>query len=366
MESFPDRAVDACLNRASEGLRVLMDLARFGLEQADFSARLKDLRHELIRTLASTKVSSAALTAARDSLADVGRPTDSSDPNPPYRDTYDLFEANCRRVAEALRSIEEILRLSETELSREVELIRYRVYDLQKEMSPFALAASQRAKMDFELYVVTDRPLAQGRPLEKVVAAAIRGGAGCVQLREKTAETREFLNLARSLRRLTREEGVTFIVNDSLEIALEVEADGVHLGQEDLPLDVARRLSKGGLLIGVSTHSPEQALEAQWGGAGYVNLGPIFSTSTKGRLIEGLGTGFIRETAPKLRIPFTTMGGVHLNNVEEVILAGADRVAVVSEIMAAPDPERAARETIEAIRRAKDRRDARREVETSR
>ena len=137
---------------------------------------------------------------------------------------------------------------------------------------------------------------------------------------------------------------------------MEVGADGVHLGQEDLPLDVARRLSRGSLLLGISTHNADQALGAQEEGADYINLGPVFPTATKETPTRPVTVDFIREMAPRLTTPFTTMGGIHLNNVEQVVLAGADRVAVVSEVVSADDIARAASRMLEAIHRAKEKR----------
>lgn len=361
MRHFVERNLDASLNRVAEGLRALMDLFRYGLDDGDAAARLKALRHELIRELASTGASAAAWLEARDSQADVGRPSESTSHHGAYRDELDLFEANCRRVQEGLRSIEETYRLTDLPKARISENLRYRLYDLEKAVFPALLARSHRGKMNFDLYVVTDRKIAGDRTLAWVVREAIRGGAGCIQLREKSADIRAFLALAGELRRLTREEGVTFIINDSLEVALEVEADGVHLGQEDLPLEVARRLAGGRLLIGISTHNKEQALSAEAGGAGYINLGPLFPTETKGVPVTPVSVELVREMAPVLKVPFTTMGGIHLENVAEVVLAGADRVAVVSEVMGAPDPREAAKRMVSAIREAKEMREENRE-----
>ncbi len=356
MDNFINRNLDASLNRACEGLRVLMDVVRFGCNEADLSKSLKEIRHQLVKAVAPSALSHAALVVSRDSEGDVSRPTEDGPKPPAYREETDLAEANFSRVREALRSIEETLRLVESTRAREVEHLRYRVYDLEKQILPILLNCSHRRKMDFELYVVTDRRIAHDRPLDWVVHEAIRGGAGCIQLREKHADIRTFLNLARELRKVTREEGATFIINDSVEVALEVEADGVHLGQEDLPLDVARHLSAGRLLIGISTHNPDQALEAQAGSAGYINIGPIYQTATKGVPVNPVGPGLIREMVDQLSVPFTIMGGIHLDNVEEVILAGADRVAVVSEVVGAEDVQAAARTMLEAIQRAKEKR----------
>lgn len=210
-----------------------------------------------------------------------------------------------------------------------------------------------RDRMDFELYVVTGREQSRGRSHEQVVRAALRGGAGAIQLRDKEASRRQILREAYTLRDLCREHGATFIVNDHIDVCLAVEADGVHLGQDDFPIDEARRIMGPDFIIGASTHNIEQALRAVENGATYINCGPIFPTGTKKTSVEPVTVELIRQVKPKVNIPMTTMGGINGNNVREVILAGADRVAVVSAVVGADDPEQAARELVAAIRAAK-------------
>lgn len=356
MRSPLDRTFDACLNRASEGLRVLMDAARFELDDAEISERLKSVRHRLIRLFHPESGAGQNIVFSRDSPTDVGRPAENSPPPSPHRTLSALVEANARRVEEGLRSLEEFSRIDDSRRAREIERLRYECYDLHLRLAERARGLIQESRMDFELYVVTDERLSRGRPIGEIVRKAVAGGAGCIQLREKHLDKRAILSRARELSEICRGEGATFIINDHLDVALDVGADGVHLGQEDFPLESARRISLGRLILGISTHNREQALEAQAGGAGYINLGPIFPTETKGTPVHPVTPALIREVRPLLHIPFTTMGGIHLENVEEVILAGADRVAVVSEVVAAEDVEGAARRMVGAIRRAKEKR----------
>lgn len=186
-----------------------------------------------------------------------------------------------------------------------------------------------------DLYVVTCAPLSRGRRNEEVLEAVIAGGGHIIQLRDKEASPREFYAMAQRFRERTRAAGILLIINDYLDIALAVDADGVHLGQDDLPLEAARRLAPE-LIIGRSTHSLEQALEAQAGGADYVNIGPIFPTGTKEHS-TALGSDAIRTIAPHLYIPFTVMGGINLSNIDEVVAAGARRIAVVTAVTQADD-----------------------------
>lgn len=212
---------------------------------------------------------------------------------------------------------------------------------------------SVRDKLDFELYVVTGREQARGRAHEAVVRAAIRGGAGCIQLRDKTISRRELLEEAYLLQALCAEMGATFILNDHLDIALAVGADGCHLGQDDLPIPEARRVAGPDFILGASTHSVNQALRAVEEGASYINVGPIFPTATKKGGHPPVTPDLIRQVKPLVSIPLTTMGGINPSNVAEVVRAGADRVAVVSAVVGADDVEAAAREMVDLIRSAK-------------
>lgn len=193
-----------------------------------------------------------------------------------------------------------------------------------------------------DLYPVTCERLSAGRSNLEVLQGVIEGGARIVQLREKEVSSRELYELAVRFREITARSGVLLIINDRLDIALAVDADGVHLGQEDLPLDVARKLAPE-LIIGASTHSLEEALRAQAQGADYVNIGPIFPTSTKAGVREFLGPEAVSAISPHLRIPFTVMGGIHEQNLDEVLRHGARKIAMVTEITQAPDIARKVR-----------------------
>jgi thiamine-phosphate pyrophosphorylase len=204
---------------------------------------------------------------------------------------------------------------------------------------------------DFRLYVITASGCHPGRPLAEVMEQTLQGGAGMLQLRNKTGSRAELLEEAKALRKLTRAYGVPFIVNDYPDIALEVDADGVHLGQEDLRLEEARRMLGPGKIIGVSTHSLEQALAAERAGADYIGVGPVYPTNTKpGR--AAVTTSYVAEAARHVRIPFVAIGGITLDNVSEVLAAGATRICAVSAIVGSEDPAATCRSFLEAIRSA--------------
>lgn len=188
---------------------------------------------------------------------------------------------------------------------------------------------------EFDIYpVITERFCRNGSSV-KTLKEVIKGGVKIVQLREKEKSKREIYKLALEFRKLTSDAGISLIINDHLDIALAVGADGVHLGQDDLPCKVARKLAPG-FIIGVSTHSLKEALEAEKDGADYVNIGPIFPTTTKTGQ-KALGVGVIKKVSDKLRVPFTVMGGIKQTNIKEVVLAGAKRIAMITEITMAED-----------------------------
>ena len=195
---------------------------------------------------------------------------------------------------------------------------------------------------DAKLYVIVDRSVLGGRDPVEVAAAAARGGADVIQWRDKGAPDGEFLEMARRLRKQTRRQGVLFIVNDRVAVALRAQADGVHVGHEDLSVPEVRALVGDSMLIGRSTHSLEEALEAQRQGADYIGVGPVFSPPTKPG-VPAVGLELVRKVRGKVRIPWVAIGGIDLENAGLVSSAGAACVAVVRAVSAASDPEAAAR-----------------------
>lgn len=187
-----------------------------------------------------------------------------------------------------------------------------------------------------DVYPVTCEGLSKGRTNLEVLEAVILGGSKIIQLREKEYSKKNLYNLALKFREITTRAGILLIINDQVDVALAVDADGVHLGQEDLPVQVARKLAPE-LLIGASTHSLEQALEAEKNGADYINIGPIFATKTKQGVGDFLGPEAISEISSQIKVPFTVMGGINEDNIEQVLAKGARKVAMVSAITKAAD-----------------------------
>ena len=210
-----------------------------------------------------------------------------------------------------------------------------------------------KSGIDFGLYLVTDRVLSGGRRLEQIVRQSVASGVTVVQLREKDAGAREFLNQAFSLRQMTTVLAIPFIINDRVDIALACRADGVHLGQEDMPCALARRIAGEDMIIGVSVSTVEEALKAEADGADYLGIGPLFATTTKADASAATGLGVLRTIREAVRIPLVGIGGITSGNAGDVIRAGADGVAVVSAIIASLDPGAAARALRSAIDRAR-------------
>jgi thiamine-phosphate pyrophosphorylase len=208
-------------------------------------------------------------------------------------------------------------------------------------------------KPDYSLYLVTDRGLAKGKSTLDILEAAVEGGVTCVQIREKEGSIREFLTEALAVRNLLKRFGIPLIINDRLDVALAVNADGVHLGQTDMPLQAARRIVGKSMLIGISAESIEDAVKAQKGGADYVSVSPVFSTPTKTDTAPPLGLEGLRKIRTTVKAPLVGIGGINSENVESVIQSGADGVAVVSAIVCADNPKEAARRLKHLIERAR-------------
>ncbi|MCP4682349.1 MAG: thiamine phosphate synthase [Desulfobacterales bacterium] len=208
-------------------------------------------------------------------------------------------------------------------------------------------------QIDYSLYLVTDRGLSMGRTTLEIVEAAVHGGVTCVQLREKDCSTREFVNQALLIKDFLKLKKVPLIINDCLDVALAIGADGIHLGQSDMPFSLAKNIVGDTLVIGISAESLSDAIQAEKEGADYIGVSPIYKTPTKTDTAPPLGLKGIEEIRAVVDIPIVGIGGLNETNAREVIKSGADGVAVVSAIVSADDPETASRTLRKIIDKAK-------------
>ena len=201
-----------------------------------------------------------------------------------------------------------------------------------------------KKKIDLSLYLVTDRELSAGRPLEDIVSAAVRGGVSVVQLREKDCSTIEYINLAWRIKDVLHNTKIPLIINDRLDVAQAVNADGVHVGQNDMPYHLARQILGPNAIIGLTVESFEQAKEAENLDADYLGVSAIFATPTKTDTVTEWGTSGLQSLRDMSKHKLVGIGGLNRSNTAEVLGSGADGIAVVSAICSAPDPEKATRE----------------------
>lgn len=190
---------------------------------------------------------------------------------------------------------------------------------------------------EFKLYAITGEEFHPDRDLVEVMEEAILGGVDIIQLRDKYSSKREVLEKAKKLRDLTKKHDVIFIVNDHIDVALAVEADGIHIGQDDLPLCEARKIMGPNKIIGISTHAIEEARLAEAEGADYIGVGPVFHTKSKVDVVDPVTTAYVGQVAEEIKIPFVAIGGIKLHNVDQVLEAGATRICAISEIVGAKD-----------------------------
>ncbi|MFN0136426.1 MAG: thiamine phosphate synthase [Phycisphaerae bacterium] len=330
------RILDANLNRAREALRVIEEYARFILDDADATAAIKRTRHDLAASVASTP--HAALLDARDSHGDVGRDA-KLDTELHRTDVESVVRAEFARLSEAARAVAEYGKLIAPAIVAAAETLRHRGYQLEQTI---ILRGSLRAKLrSLRLYVIITESLCRTDWLQ-TAAAALRGGAGCLQLREKTLPDRELLRRAMMLRDLTRSHDALLCINDRPDIARLVGADMVHVGQDDLSVAEVRRIAGGRTLVGKSTHTPAQIAAALLEEPDYIAVGPMFATTTKPQdTIAGVET--LRYAAERTSLPRIAIGGITAATAPSIFAAGATCICVCSAVIAADDVEAATR-----------------------
>jgi thiamine-phosphate pyrophosphorylase len=336
------RVLDAAANRAREGLRVVEDFVRFTLDDAHLTRALKECRHRLARLL--QEIDAPESLACRDTLEDVGTGI-STQSESQRQSPADVAAANFKRLQEATRTLEEFSKIQAPALGEQFGQLRYRLYTLEKAV--LLTEINRRRLAGRNLYLLVTQALCFRGP-GPVIREALSAGVGIVQIREKSMPDKQLVEYAQRVRAWTREAGGLLIINDRPDLTVLADADGVHVGQEELSVREARRIVGPNRIVGFSTHSIEQARQAVLDGADYIGVGPVFPSTTKD--FEQLaGLEFVRQVAAEITLPWFAIGGINADNLAQVTEAGATRIAVASAVSSAQDPATAAKELSDCL-----------------
>jgi len=333
------RIIDANFNRAREALRVMEEYCRFALDCKPLSARAKQLRHELCGVI--SELDSGSLLSCRDSQGDVGVGTQ-VEGQLQRRDLEDCLTAGCKRLSEALRVLSEMVSIESGERGARIERLRFAAYSLEKDIGVLSEPAAKYGRVRLYVVITSDLPV----EVLSLAAKCADGGADCIQMRTKAVDDGKLFAMAAEFVKICRGGGALSVINDRADIAIASGADGVHVGQEDLPVTEVRRLQQRPLIIGKSTHAPRQLKAAIGDGVTYAALGPVFPTGTKPK-VPAVTLDYVRRGAEMLEgtgIGNVAIGGITVENVEQVIAAGARSIAVCAAATKVADPARACRE----------------------
>jgi len=334
------RILDANANRTREALRVMEEAARFILDDASLVQSIKQLRHDFSRAVTDS-APCAAMEAHRDTPGDVGTQiTTSSEQH--RQSAADVALAAGKRLSESLRAMEEYAKVIDPALAGKLEAMRYRGYRIEQLLNAAMASGTVR---QWRLCVLISECLCPNSDWLTTARQAIAGGADCLQLREKDMDAGQLLARAKTLVALARPAGVSVIINDRPDVALLSGADGVHLGQQDLPCAEVRKLAGRQLIIGVSTSRLEEAQQAYADGADYCGVGPMFNTTTKHKDVI-VGPAYLKAYLEWGKLPHLAIGGITPANVHQLIEVGVQGIAVSSAVCAAKDPAQAAQSLV--------------------
>lgn len=324
------RIIDANINRANEGLRCIEEYVRFILNNKSITQELKNIRHEISFFFDSSYES---LIQSRNTAGDVGTNikniTKETNQN-------DVLRANIKRIEEALRVLSEYGNLPDK--------YRYKIYAIEKEIMENILSKrhsniKQMSLQDKNIYLITshDNFNSDDEFLDKI-ASILNAGVKIVQYREKNKPASEIIKIGKSIRQLCSIYNALFIVNDRVDIAKILDADGVHLGQDDITISDAKKILGDDKIIGISTHKPDDAIKAQNEGADYIGVGPVFKTPTKPNTTP-VGIEYVKWVKENINIPFFAIGSINEDNFSEVVSAGATKIAVIRALMNNDNPK---------------------------
>ncbi|GIW99546.1 MAG: thiamine-phosphate synthase [Pirellulaceae bacterium] len=331
------RVIDANLNRANEGLRTIEEVARLVAEDSVSALWAKRLRHRLASVAAG--LDRGERLSRRSTVHDPG--TSNRLVSEERRSSWEeVITAACERTSQALRVLEETAKIENPNLSVQFKNLRYETYDILAKIE-LRLHRDRRRLARSRLCVLVDCQ----RPVEAFavyVRRLVDAGVDMVQLRDKQADGRRLVEYGRACRKAIADTQAVLIINDRADVAVACRADGIHVGQDDLPIEEVRRFVPPSMWIGVSTHSVDQAIEAEEAGADYIGCGPTFPSQTK-QFTEFPGTSFLMEVGQAIHLPYFAIGGITINNLSQVIAVGCHRVAVSHCVHGAADPSDAVR-----------------------
>jgi thiamine-phosphate pyrophosphorylase len=354
------RIFDANLNRAIEGLRVAEEVIRFIIEDIKLQKRIKRIRHAFFslghrtfRAISSQTDRMTAIINSRDAKGDIGsRGITAMEKN--RRDMPSLIQSNCSRASESARVFEEFSKYVCPECSIEWKKIRFEIYSIERELlALLAKTSTKELLRNIGLYSVIDRSLLMGMNLSKTARKMIKGGTKIIQYRDKESCDGEFLKASRLIHKVCRDSDVLFIINDKVHIAYLIQADGVHLGQKDLPVSEARRILGPGKIIGKSCYTARQAITASKEDVDYIAVGAMFPTNTKEKVQIAGPKLIIRIRRIAKNIPLIAIGGINESNIIKILRHNPDGICMISAILNSSDIQKTAAKYVRIIRQNK-------------
>ena len=334
------RLIDANLDRAREGLRVIEDWCRFGLSRRDLVIKIKNWRHQL--SIHHNEIYKQARSSSNDQGALLNHPAQKN-----RKSSKEIIFANCSRIQEALRVLEEFSRNSNPDLAKCASIIRYEIYEFELTI----LKANKKEKRkeilnSCKLCLIT----CPQKELIKTVSKALSEGVKMVQYRCKDSTITDQMKFiqAKEIASICKQNNALFIINDRIDFVLATDADGLHIGQKDLPPEIARNLLGEEKLIGLSTRNLDQIKKAEEAGCDYIGIGPIFATKNKYN-INPLGIDYLIEIFKKTKLPCFAIGGINISNINDIKSKGINRVAVIDAIMKNSDPSKATIQLLEKL-----------------
>ncbi len=322
------RIIDANINRVSEGIRVIEDIIRFFYNNEELFKKLKSIRHEIRKN-----VSNFNLETFRDTNKDVGKKTFLKDEV--NRDNLEnIFKANLKRVEEGLRVLEEIFKIENKNLSEFFKLKRFEIYDIEKKIFSKKNKFLKLLEKIPILYGIVDTRFSKYNHI-KITKELILAGVKIIQLREKLLNDKKILKIAKEMKKICNDNEAIFIVNDRLDIAILSEADGIHLGQDDIGVNDARKIFGFEKIYGLSTHNIDQVENAIKIMPDYIGFGPIFPTKSKENPDPVVGVDMLKNLKQKFKNipPIVAIGGINITNIKDVICCKPEMICVMSGII---------------------------------